>query len=121
MDSTRRNAQDESTPLVGGEGSRGDFPQATDARAQPRRRIAYYMVVLLLIPISFSVAEASQIQFFESVICKSFYKNHDLSAAPYSASIEKPCKDKAVQAAIVHILSWQPVFNFVASTFKLSF
>jgi hypothetical protein len=121
----RGNSQDERAPLMGDEVSRADSlpdSQAKCAWGQPRQSITYYMVmvVLLLIPISFSVAEASQIQFFESVICEGYYKSHALSSAFYGTGIERPCKEKDVQAAVAHILSGQPVFNLAASMFKLA-
>lgn len=120
MDATGDNVQNETTPLVQIALSGGDWSpelQATGTWTTPRM-IAYYLVILVLIPISFSTAEASQIQFFESTICRGYYKSHKLSViGPDDGDTGRLCKDKAVQEAVVHVLSWQPIFNLVASMF----
>ena len=94
MDSTDATNQHETAPLLGHPGNVAHIAQATTAQP-PQLGDNFWSIIaiLILVPISYYIAEASQIRFFELTSCRNYYREHDPSRIGPDGSIpEQWCK-----------------------------
>lgn len=117
MDSTDGTNQYETAPLLEHPGDVAPRAQATTAQSiQSEARFWTIIAILILVPISYYIAEASQIRFFELTSCRNYYREHNASRIGPDGSVpEQWCKESKIGEEVAYITSWQPSFDLLTS------
>jgi hypothetical protein len=78
------------------------------------KEFLYYLVILVLIPTSYSITQASQISLYETAVCANYYRDH-VHPAIGGAIIAEPCNANPVKKAVALIYSVQKIFEAILS------
>lgn len=113
----------EQRPLLSSESrnpdATGDRPR--DPSSQPGTRqekakaVPYCLLIMVLISTSYAFTEAPLYSLYESVICKDYYRKHDLSVSSNNGKIpEGNCKLRPIQQELSMVVTKQVQANLSA-------